>query len=58
MKPLSTIAPPAWRTRTEQPLRLVVEDQLVPTIGGRRRVSINLDHAASTPALAAVHEAV
>ena len=58
MKPTSTIAPPPTTTRAEHALRLVVEDQLVPTIGGKRRVSINLDHAASTPALAAVHEAV
>ncbi len=34
------------------------EDQRVPTIDGVRRRSINLDHAASTPPLAAVHEAV
>ncbi len=49
-------AVPVSRTRT--PLRLVVQDQLVPTIDGRLRASINLDHAASTPALVAVHEAV
>jgi selenocysteine lyase/cysteine desulfurase len=58
MESTSTIAPPPTAMRAEHALRLVVEDQLVPTIGGMRRVSINLDHAASTPALAAVHEAV
>ncbi|MDX6569058.1 MAG: hypothetical protein QOH15_1636, partial [Gaiellales bacterium] len=57
MKPTSTIAPPSTRP-SQEGLRLVIEDQLVPTIDGARRVSINLDHAASTPALAAVHEAV
>jgi selenocysteine lyase/cysteine desulfurase len=39
-------------------LRLVGEDQRVPTIGGLPRRSINLDHAASTPPLVSVHEAV
>jgi selenocysteine lyase/cysteine desulfurase len=53
MQPLSTSA--ALRSRT---LRLVGEGQRVPTVDGRARVSINLDHAASTPALAEVHEAV
>jgi selenocysteine lyase/cysteine desulfurase len=58
MKPVSTIAPPSSARRRAPALRLVVEDQLVPTVDGGRRPSINLDHAASTPALAAVHEAV
>jgi selenocysteine lyase/cysteine desulfurase len=43
-------------TRSE--LRLVGEDQRIPTLGGLPRRSINLDHAASTPPLAAVRDAV
>jgi len=39
-------------------LRLVGEDQRVPTIGGAERISINLDHAASTPPLTLVRDAV
>ena len=58
MKPESTIALPSPVHRARTPLRLVVQDQLVPTIDGRLRASINLDHAASTPALVPVHEAV
>jgi selenocysteine lyase/cysteine desulfurase len=58
MKPESTIALPSPVNRVRTPLRLVVQDQLVPTIDGRLRASINLDHAASTPALVSVHEAV
>jgi selenocysteine lyase/cysteine desulfurase len=53
MQPTSTIAPPR-----REALRLVGADQRIPTIDGRERTSINLDHAASTPALSAVHEAV
>jgi selenocysteine lyase/cysteine desulfurase len=53
MQPTSTIAP-----RHQRALRLVGEHQLVPSIDGSERLSINLDHAASTPALAEVHEAV
>jgi selenocysteine lyase/cysteine desulfurase len=53
MQPTSTIAP-----RHQRALRLVGEHQRVPSIDGRERISINLDHAASTPALAEVHEAV
>jgi selenocysteine lyase/cysteine desulfurase len=58
MRSTSTIAPPSPTRHPDRELRLVVEGQHVPTIDGQRRVSINLDHAASTPALAAVHEAV
>jgi selenocysteine lyase/cysteine desulfurase len=58
MKATGTNAPPSPAGRAQPRLRLVVEDQLVPTIDGKRLPSINLDHAASTPALAAVHEAV
>ena len=58
MTTTSTSAPARAQRGDHDPLRLVVEDQLVPTVDGRRRRSINLDHAASTPALVAVHEAV
>jgi selenocysteine lyase/cysteine desulfurase len=39
-------------------LRLVGEAQRVPTVDGLDRISINLDHAASTPPLVAVRDAV
>jgi selenocysteine lyase/cysteine desulfurase len=42
--------------RTE--LRLVGEDQRIPTVDGLLRPVINLDHAASTPPLASVRDAV
>src|SRR5262249_34627610 len=45
-------------TRDASPLRLLGDGASVPCLDGRRRRAVNLDHAASTPALAAVHEAV
>jgi selenocysteine lyase/cysteine desulfurase len=39
-------------------LRLVGGDLTVPVVGGDRRRAVNLDYAASTPALAAVRDAV
>src|SRR3954467_4151921 len=44
--------------RPGAPLRLIGERSHVPCLDGRTRRSVNLDHAASTPALAAVHDAV
>ncbi|HUK45475.1 MAG TPA: aminotransferase class V-fold PLP-dependent enzyme [Gaiellaceae bacterium] len=39
-------------------LRLVGDDTTVPVVGGGRRRQVNLDYAASTPALVRVREAV
>ena len=39
-------------------LRVVGQDAVVPLLGGRRGPYVNLDYAASAPALEAVHDAV
>ena len=53
MQLTSTIAAPR-----REALRLLGADQRIPVIDGGERPSIDLDRAASTPALSAVHEAV
>src|SRR3954454_18501598 len=46
------------RVSEASPLRLLGDGASVPCLDGRTRRAVNLDHAASTPALEAVHEAV
>src|SRR4051812_5372731 len=45
------------RPREASPLRLLGDGASVPCLDGMARRAVNLDHAASTPALAAVHDA-
>ena len=49
---------PAGEARRPRDLSLVGADQVVPLVDGEQRRYVNLDYAASTPALVAVAEAV